>query len=64
MAAALTLAFIAFGLPSVAAGAAIPAFGVLAVALVYTIAVAAIGAVTLIAFRQMSARAPDVPTDQ
>lgn len=58
MAAALTLAFIAFGLPSIAAGAAIPAFGVLAVARVYTIAVAAIGAATLTAFRRMSARTP------
>ncbi|HEX6454342.1 MAG TPA: hypothetical protein VF060_33390 [Trebonia sp.] len=58
MAAALTLAFVAFGLPSIAAGAAIPAFGVLAVARTYVIAVAAIGAATLIAFRYMSGRTP------
>lgn len=56
MAAALTLAFTAFGLPSIAAGAAIPAFGVLAVARTYAIAVAVIGAATLIAFRRMSGR--------
>jgi hypothetical protein len=59
MAAALTLAFTAFGLPSIAAGAAIPAFGVLAVALVYTIGVIAVGAATLITFRQISGRTSD-----
>lgn len=57
VAVALLLAFTAFGLPSIAAGAAIPAFGVLAVALVYTIGVIAVGGVALIAFRRLSHRA-------
>ncbi|HEY1706521.1 MAG TPA: MFS transporter [Trebonia sp.] len=51
MAAALTLAFAAFGLPSIAAGAATPALGILPVSLIYAIAVFAVGAATIVVFR-------------
>jgi hypothetical protein len=63
MAAALTIAFAAFGIPSVMAGAFVPAFGIVPVAVTYSAAVLAISAVATAFFVRLSQVAPEEGTD-